>query len=109
MNDKQNATIAVLCITAMLLAAALLLLRPAEPALAAGSESRGGDYSMVTARLSGSRDALIVVDSAAKKLNVYGLNRDGRIDLDPGLSLDLAREFAVAERGIGGGPPPLAR
>jgi hypothetical protein len=111
MNDKQNATIAVLCITATLLAAALLLLRPAAPAIAAASESRAGDYSMVTTSLSSSTDALIVVDATARKLNVYGLNRDGRIDLDPSLTLDLAREFALAGQAIpgAGGAPPVTR
>ena len=73
MKDPKNLTIAMLCVSAAILATALLLL-PAADEARADTPVRGGDYIMVTGAYSSLIDLLYVVDRSEQKLNAYVLD-----------------------------------
>jgi hypothetical protein len=92
MTNTKNITIAILCISASIMGAMLFMLHTTPVAQA--TETRGGDYIMLTARFTDSQEALYVVDTAQQKLNVYtfGVQRG---DLQLRDSLPLARIFGT--------------
>ncbi len=73
MKDNKNITIAMLCVSAAILATVLVLTYNSNQALA-DTSIRGGDYIMVTGNYSKSLDLLYVIDIAQQKINVYALD-----------------------------------
>lgn len=73
MKDPKNLTIAMLCVSAAILATALLLL-PAADEARADTPVRGGDYIMITGAYSASTDLLYVLDLATQRINTYVFN-----------------------------------
>ena len=94
MKDPKNLSIALLCVSATVLATALALPPRAAPAPAhadvlatafallpgtaapahADTPVRGGDYIMITGAYSDSVDLLYVIDVVAQKVNTYVFN-----------------------------------
>ena len=70
MKDTKNLTIALLCVSATVLATALALL----PSAHADAPVRGGEYIMITGAYSGKTDLLYVIDVAVQKVNTYVFN-----------------------------------
>lgn len=70
--DGRTFAIGVLSLTACVLFVGLMLLM-AQPrtARASGMIDRGGDYVMSTIRVDSNVEALLVLDSAARRVNVY--------------------------------------
>ncbi len=68
--DGRTFAIGVLAVTACVLFVGFML-TAMQPAQATGQIDRGGDYKMLTQQISRSREALIVVDSAAKRAVIY--------------------------------------
>jgi hypothetical protein len=77
--DGKTFAIGILSVTACVLFVGLLLvtLLPTPAALAIGQSDRGGDYVMLTQQVSNSYEGVIVIDAAAKRLNMYGLHASG--------------------------------
>ncbi|MDY7009813.1 MAG: hypothetical protein SVV80_03585 [Planctomycetota bacterium] len=73
MKDNKNITIAMLCVSAAILATAITLTYDSDQAFA-DTSIRGGDYIMVTGNVSKSLDLLYVIDIAEQKINVYALD-----------------------------------
>lgn len=73
MRAKDLILIALVCVNATLAALAVgMWMGKAEPAAyAASSESRVGDYVMVAGPVTSSRDALLIIDIPAKRVNLY--------------------------------------
>ncbi len=73
MRDQQTFTIGILCVTATILLAAVLIQihDGPEPALAIGQTDRGGDYILVTGQFTSNSEVLYITDAAARRLNVY--------------------------------------
>ena len=73
MKTKDLILVALVCanVTLAALAVGLYLGKVEQPALGAASDSRAGDYVMVTGAISTSRDALLVIDVVAKRANLY--------------------------------------
>ena len=91
MNDTRNITIAVLCVSATMLATVLGLLILSGPARA-DTPVAGGDYIMFTGASSGANDMLYVIDQRAGKLNAYRYERnDNRIKREE--HVDLKKLF----------------
>ena len=100
MTDRANITIALLCVTATLLAVAFVLLSGTDDVQAAGPESRSGEYLAVVCRVTGSNDFVFVLDLVAERMNAYGLGKDlndRQLYLIPGTQVDLRRAFSNAE------------
>ena len=99
MKDPKNLTIAMLCVSAAVLATALLLLPGADEARA-DTPVAGGDYIMVTGSYSGLIDLLYIVDRSQQKLNAYvlDLNR-GDLIVKSQVNLKLAFQRARAAEG----------
>lgn len=74
MKDTQNATIAVLCVSAAILASVLVLMAVTRPA-PADSPTTGGEYILITGAYSSGTDILYVVDLRAQRLNAYAFDR----------------------------------
>jgi len=100
MNDPKNLTIAMLCVSAAILATVLLLL-PAADQARADTPVRGGDYIMVTGAYSSLIDLLYVVDRSQQKLNAYVLDLN-KGDLIPKSQVNLKLTFQRG-RTAGGG------
>ena len=97
MKDPKNLTIAMLCVSAAILATALLLL-PAADEARADTPVRGGDYIMVTGAYSSLIDLLYIVDRSQQKLNVYVLDltqRDLLVKSQVNLKLAFQRRRAA--------------
>lgn len=72
MKLKDLVLIALICANVTLAAVAgALLASRAQPEAHAAVQSRAGDYIMVTGSVTGSREALLVIDQIAKRANVY--------------------------------------
>ncbi len=80
MKDPKNLTISLLCVSAAILATALLLAHVTADSARADVPVRVGDYIMVTASASTTVDLLYVIDMAVNKINVYSYI-DGRKEL----------------------------
>jgi len=74
MKDTQNAVIAVLAVSATILAAVLGLMMYTGSAALADTPAAGGDYIIVTGAYSDSMDLIYVIDNQAQLLNVYRYN-----------------------------------
>ena len=95
MTNTRNLTIAILCVSAAIMGAMLLVLH--TPPVAQATEVRGGDYIMLTGHFTDTQEALYVVDTAQQKLNVYTF-RTERNELQLRDSLPLARIFGTAAK-----------
>ena len=72
MKTKDLILVALVCVNATLGALALgLYVGKAEPTALAAAESRAGDYVMASGPISSSREALLIVDTVAKRANLY--------------------------------------
>jgi len=72
MKVKDLILIALICVNATLATvAATSWLARAEPRAVAFSETRAGDYIMVSGPITTSREALLVIDVVAKRANLY--------------------------------------
>lgn len=73
--DGQTFAIGVLSVTScVLLVGFLLVTMMPRPASAIGMLDRGGDYIMLTQQFSNSTEGVVIVDAAAKRMNVYVLD-----------------------------------
>ena len=90
MKDSKNVTIALLCVSAAILATVLVLTQVSTPARAEGPV-KGGDYIMVTGAYNKNEDLVYIVDIAQQKMNVYHLViRDRALKLRDQVNLKLA-------------------
>lgn len=92
--NTQNITIGILLVTAVILTAVLAgTYTASNQSVWAETSIRGGDYTMGTGDLPGSRsDLLYVINMAVQRMNVYHLNeKTNMIDLI--YQVDLARAF----------------
>jgi len=73
MKIKDLLLIALVCVNVTLgsLAVALWAGSPESVAYAGNSESRAGDYIMVSGPVTSSRDAILVIDVISKRANLY--------------------------------------
>jgi len=72
MKTKDLILIALMCVNATLAALALgFYLGKAEPSAFAATGSRAGDYVMASGNISTSREAVLIVDTVAKRANLY--------------------------------------
>ena len=72
MKTKDLILVALVCVNATLAALALgFYLGRAEPSALAATESRAGDYVMASGPISTTREALLIVDTVAKRANLY--------------------------------------
>jgi len=72
MKAKDLILIALICVNATLAAVVVTSwLAQAEPRAVAYSETRAGDYIMVSGPITASREALLVIDVVAKRANLY--------------------------------------
>lgn len=95
MKDSQNITIALLLVSAAVLAGLLFVASyETKPAYAA-SPSRAGDYIMINGTISSSKDLIYVVDLAQGKLIAYigDINANAMKPVDV---IDLEKEFSKA-------------
>lgn len=74
--DARTFAIGVLSVTACILFVGLLVVTLIAPqrAMGIGQLDRGGDYIMLTQQVANNYETVIVIDAAAKRLNVYGLD-----------------------------------
>jgi hypothetical protein len=73
--DAKAYAIGVLSVTAAILFVGFLLVTAfPRPALATGQNDRSGDYIMLTQQISNSVESVVVIDAAAKRMCVYGLD-----------------------------------
>jgi hypothetical protein len=68
--DNQTFAIGVLSVTACMLFVGIILLMQ-RPAAATSMNDRAGDYMMATQQYTTSAEAIVVIDAAAKQMNVY--------------------------------------
>lgn len=105
MKTKDLILVALVCVNATLAALALgLYLGRAEPAAFAATASRAGDYVMASGPISTSREAILIVDTVAKRANLY-VPRVGTTAAGSGWELQDSRNLAVDFAG-GRAPPP---
>jgi len=91
MNNTENVTIGLLTITAVILAA-VIFVQTDEPAYAASSPDRSGNYVVVAGQISSAADLVYVVNGATKTLLAYHADqRNGRIKIVA--RIDLEKEF----------------
>jgi hypothetical protein len=73
--DARTLAIGVLSITACILFVGFLLISSSPtPAYGFGQNDRGGDYIILTQQLTGSSEALIVIDAASHRMVLYGFD-----------------------------------
>ena len=75
MNGKDFA-IGVLSVTAVILLAAMVIVQSVAPnaALAQGAPTSSGNYIVTTSRLDDNSELLVILDSAAQRMNFYALS-----------------------------------
>ena len=91
MKDTRSIAIAVLAVSATILATVLVLSFMAAPARAE-SAIGAGDYIMITGQFSTSTDLLYVFDLQRRGLNIYTYDRNGN-RLQPMKSVELRKLF----------------
>jgi|GEM_PF-3264646 len=103
MKMKDLILVALVCANVTLAAVALALYAGgSEPVAVAATESRSGDYVMVTGPLSSTREGVLVIDVIAKRANLYmpkaaaGASPGSLWDLAS--TRDLAKDFAGAPK-----------
>lgn len=74
MKDPKNLSIALLCVSATVLATVFVLLSSTAAPAYADTPVRGGDYIMITGAYSESVDLLYVIDVVAQRVNTYVFN-----------------------------------
>ncbi len=78
MKDNRNVTIALLCISAVVLTAALAYVYNTDTSVAyADTPTRGGNYIMLSGAISSSIDMLYIIDVSTTKMNTYLLDIKG--------------------------------
>ena len=93
MTDPRNATVALLLASAVILSILLAgAFRDSGSAAYADTSVKYGNYVMVPGARSATTDLLYVVDTSAKRLNVYETNINTNA-LDLVDSIDLERAF----------------
>jgi hypothetical protein len=102
MKLKDLILVGLICVNVVLAALAVgFYVGKVESTAYATSESRGGDYIMVTGPITNSRDALLVIDVVAQRANLYipkvasGPATAGRWDLAD--SHSLVSDFGVGK------------
>ena len=90
MNDRHKLAIAVLCVTAAVLAALIGLSWTGRAA--AGESGRAGHYIMFTGTAPGSTDLLYVIDRNSGNMNIYQYKLPGNT-LSPVDQLSLRKAF----------------
>lgn len=79
--DGKTFGIGVLSVTACVLFVGLMLVPsrpPVQPAYGIGMNDRGGDYIMLTQQLSETREGVVLIDAATKKMIVYAFDLSRR-------------------------------
>ena len=102
MKLKDLILMALVCVNVMLAAMAVgFHFSKAESTAYAMSESRAGDYVMVTGALQGNRDALMVIDVVAQRANLYiakaAVGASGASRWDLADSRNLLADFAAGK------------
>ena len=100
--STKDLAIGVLSVTAAILLTGLVIIhavRP-EPALAFGQNAAGGGYLVTTSQLNPDAELLLILDTAAAKMNVYAFNVQlGRVDmLQPPIAIDKVPERRRREK-----------
>lgn len=86
--DGKSFAIGVLTLTACVLFVGFLFVSQ-RPAHAIGQSDKGGDYKMLTYRVSSTQELLFVFDSAAKKAIAYEFDTSRRrLEMVTGVPLD---------------------
>lgn len=83
MNSKDLA-IGVLSVTSVVLFAALVIVQALAPqtAMAFSQNANSGDFLVTTSQLDDTAELVVIVEAAAQRMNVYGLNVSlGQIEL----------------------------
>ena len=93
MMNKQNMTIGVLSGTALLMVLVLVFVGRTDPAMAGNAESRGGDFVVLPLAISDTTEAVIVVDNSVERLNVYSVDKDGNLNFNPALTINVDQYF----------------
>jgi hypothetical protein len=76
--DGKAFAIGVLSVTACILFVGFLLVTMLPtPAYGIGQSDRSGDYIMLTQQVSNSVEALVVIDAATQRMNVYAMSPTG--------------------------------
>ncbi len=89
MNQPKNITIALLCVSAVILAMMLILANVRT--VQAETSIAGGNYIMVTGAYTENLELLYIIDRSQRKLNVYVLNiSKGDLILRDSANLKLA-------------------
>jgi len=105
MKTKDLILVALVCVNVTLATLALgLYLGRAESSALAAAESRAGDYVMASGPISSSREAILIVDTVAKRANLYA-PKVGTTPAGPGWELLDTRNLAADFAG-GVAPPP---
>lgn len=106
MIDGKTLAIGVLSVTACVLFVGFLVLTTlSTPAQGLGMNDRGGDYILLTQKLSSSQEGIIVADAAAKRIVLYGYDFS-RKQLIPLSGYSLDQLPSPAEGGQRGGRRP---
>ncbi len=94
MKNPQNITIALLLVSAAVLAGLFIASYNTEPAYAE-SPSRAGDYIMINGNISTSKDLIYVIDVVQGRLIAYigDINTNAMKPVDV---IDLEKEFSKA-------------
>ena len=98
MQDNMKLSIGVLSITAVVLLVGVILTTVGgqNQALAIGQLDRGGDYIVVTGQFSQNSELVYVVDSAARRMNMYSYNKTRR-QIVAWDTVDLRQTFSQSE------------
>ncbi len=91
MNNSQNVTIALLCVSAAVLGT-ITVLTWTDRAEATGVAAAAGEYIMFTGEVSASIDMLYVVDLTQRKMNAYHWDTNNNV-LTLNDQVDLAKAF----------------
>ena len=99
--NKQNVTIGLLSAAALLLTLAVIFVGQADQAVAGNAQSLGGDFVALPLNVRADREVLVIVDTSAERMNVYGIADNGTVDFAPALTVRLDQYF---EQGRGAAP-----
>jgi hypothetical protein len=98
MTQSKNISIAVLCVSAVILGTILVLTLLTAPA-AANTPSIGANYLMFTGRVTGNDDFLYIVQPATGQMKVYTYNSGAnKIEWVDKIELDQRFKEAVGGR-----------